>query len=207
MGEAKRRAEARKKQEEALEKVDIPRLAGAIRKLAIAASDKFGADCYVHAAIAQAVLARLGVEASLVVGYAAWRVGEGDSDIIMHAPAPNMVDQPGGVIYHVWLEIGDKILDLTTYQLAEKARQLDLLDGGCTTVNWCPEFLFVDRDSRSKLRDVIHLGTGLYYYEERPEVAKRIIAEAPELDLMDVGAAWLLYQNDTIQAFGPNMVK
>jgi hypothetical protein len=99
MGEAKRRALAREQLNKASQRVDIPRLAAAIRKLATAASGDIGADCYAHAVIAQAILAKLGVEAHLAVGYAAWRVGEGDGDVILHAPAPGMVEQPGGVPY------------------------------------------------------------------------------------------------------------
>jgi len=134
MGEAKRRAEARKKQEEILQLVDFPRLAEALRKLATAASGNLGADCYIHTAIAQAILLRLGVNAKVVVGYAAWRVGPGDADVILHAPVPGMVAQFGGLAYHAWLEIGYNIVDFTTYSLREKARQLDKLDGGHTAV-------------------------------------------------------------------------
>ena len=115
MGESKRRAAEREQLNEAISQVDIPRLAAAIRKLATAASGHIGSDCYAHAAIAQVILAKLGVEARLVAGYAAWRVGDGDGDVILHAPAPGMVEQPGGVPYHMWLEIEDHLLDLTTY--------------------------------------------------------------------------------------------
>lgn len=51
--------------------VDLPRVSSALRRLATAASGNFGSDCFVHAAIAQKILARLGVESELVVGYAA----------------------------------------------------------------------------------------------------------------------------------------
>jgi hypothetical protein len=99
MGESKRRVAAREQLNEAIMRVDIPRLAAAIRKLATAASGQVGADCFAHAAIAQAILIQLDVEARLVVGYAALRVGDGDGDVILHAPAPGMVEQPGGVPY------------------------------------------------------------------------------------------------------------
>jgi hypothetical protein len=204
MGESKRRAAAREQLNEAIQQVDIPRLAAAIQKLATAASGHVGSDCYAHSTIAQEILARLGVQARLVVGYAAWRVGDGDGDVILHAPAPGMVEQPGGVPYHVWLEIDDHLLDLTTYSLPTKAAQLDALDGGHTSVTWFPDYLFVPRKSISSIESVIQLWAGIYYYSHDPEVEARIIGEAPELDETDVQAAWLLYQNPEVQAIGPN---
>lgn len=204
MGEAKRRAAALDKQEESLANVDIPRLAAAIRKLATAASGNLGSDCYIHSAIAKAILGRLGIEAKLVVGHAAFRVGNGDGDVIMHAPTPGMIPQPGGVAYHVWLQIGSFLLDFTTYQLKRKAIQLDRLDGGNTTVTWCPDVLWTPIRSISSLRDVIQLDAGLYYYREVPSVAAMIISSAPELDPTDVEAAWMLYQHEDMLVLGPN---
>ena len=206
MGEAKRRAAARIRQEEALANVDIPRLAAAIRKYAMAASEKLGGDCYIHAALAQAILDRLGVESAIKVGHAAFRVGEGGSDVILHAPAPGMVPQPGGLAFHVWLQVGYYLLDITAYQLRQKAAHLDDLDGGKTTVTWCPDYLFVPRKSVSSLKDVTQLHAGLYYYHEEPAVADKVISTASELDSDDVEVAWTLYQNEGIQVVGPNDV-
>jgi hypothetical protein len=186
---------------------DIPRLSSPIRRLATAASGNQGSDCYIHAAIAQALLSRLGVEAKLAAGYAAWRVGDGNSDIIMHAPVAGMVPKPGGLAYHVWLQIGDYILDLTTYSLRSKAGNLDKLDGGHTTVDWCPDFLFVEMGSVSSMGDVRMLEAGLYCYSRVPAVEVKVIEGAPELDEADVEAAWMLYQHPYMTVFGPNDVK
>ena len=116
---------------------DLRRISSALRRLATAASGNLGSDCYIHAAIAQEILNRLGVSSKLVAGYAAWRVGNGDGDVILHAPMPNMPSQPGSVAYHMWLEVGKHLIDFTTYQLRHKAIQRDKLDGGTTTVTWC----------------------------------------------------------------------
>jgi hypothetical protein len=187
--------------------LDIPRLSSAIRRLAKAASANQGSDCYIHATIAQALLSRLGFESILVVGYAAWRVGPGNSDIIMHAPTHCMVPQEGGLAYHVWLEVGDRILDLTTYSLREKAGNLDQLDGGHTTVDWCPDFLFVEKNTVSPMDDVRMLEAGMYFYSRIPVVETKVIECAPALDEADVEAAWMLYQNPDMKVFGPNDVK
>lgn len=206
MGEAKRRAAARQKQNEQLGKVDFPRLAAAIRKLASAASGNLGSDCYIHSIIAKEILGRLGVEVSLKVGEAAFRVGEGDSDVILHKAAPGMVPQPGGVAYHVWLQVGDYIFDPTLYQLPAKAKDLDLLDGGHTTVTWHPDYLLAHVETISPLKDVIQLHAGGYFYREEPALTSLILSKAPALDMDDVEVAWVLYQNENINVFGPNDV-
>lgn len=204
LGEAKRRALARKLVNTSDDQVILSKLSAALRRLCTAASSHFGSDCYGHASIAQEILARLGLQAKIIAGYAAWRVGNGDSDVIIHAPMVGMVPQPGGVAYHVWLEVADNIVDFTSYQLRAKAAQLDALDGGTTTVIWCPDYLFVPKKSISSLRDVTQLKAGMYNYSREPEVEARIIQAAPEMDINDVQAAWLLYHNQELQVFGPN---
>ena len=152
MGAAKRRAVARARLDV---EVDIPRLAAAMRKYAMAASDRLGSDSYIHAAIVREILAQIGFESHVVVGHAAWRVGPGDNDVILHAPMPGMVIQANALPYHVWVEMDGALLDVTTFQLRLKAEQLDAQDGGQTIVVWCPDFLFVPKSSISPLKNVI----------------------------------------------------
>ena len=61
-----------------LDSIDLSRVSSAIRRLATAASGNLGSDCYVHAVIAQSILARLNIKSSIVVGYSAFRIGDGD---------------------------------------------------------------------------------------------------------------------------------
>lgn len=187
--------------------VDLPRLSSALRRLAVAASLNSGSDCYIHAAIAQAIFDRLGVNAKIVAGYAAFRIGEGDSDVILHAPTPGMPHQPGAVAYHAWLEAYGNIIDFTTYSLRTKAAMLDALDGGTTSVTWCPDYLFVPKASVSLMRDVIQLRAGLFHYLRVPALETKVVAAAHPLDPDDVETAWLLYQNQDIQVFGPNHIR
>ncbi|MFZ4856088.1 MAG: hypothetical protein ACOYL3_06795 [Desulfuromonadaceae bacterium] len=196
----KRRAQAHK----LLDSIDLPRISSALRLLATAASGNRGSDCYIHAAIAQAILNRLGVTSKIVAGYAAFRVGDGDSDVILHSPVPGMPLQPGAVAYHVWLEAYGNIIDFTAYSLRTKAAQLDALDGGTTNVTWCPDYLFVLKTAVSPMRDVIQLRAGLFHYLRVPTLEAKIIAVASPLDDGDANTAWLLYQNPTLQVFGPN---
>ena len=69
---------------------------------------------------------------------------------------------------------------------------------------WSPDYLFVPRKSISSIASVIQLWSGIYYYSHNPGVEARIIGEATELDEADVQAAWMLYHNPDVQAFGPN---
>ena len=180
----------------------LSHISSAIRRLATAASGNFGSDCYMHSALAQNLLTRLGFDSTLVVGYAAWRVGAGDSDVIMHAPLPHMPPQPG-VAFHVWLELDSRLLDFTTYQLPQKAAQLDALDGGTTKVQWKPLYLSAPKSSVSLLRNVVQLRAGLYYYAREAELEARVISAAEAIDEDDAATAWLLYQNQGLQVFGP----
>ncbi len=127
-----------------------------------------------------------------------------DADVILHAPVPGMPLQPGAVAYHAWLEAFGHIIDFTTYSLRTKAAQLDVLDGGTTSVTWCPDFLFVPKTAVSPMRDVIQLRAGMFHYLRVTALEAKIIAAAHPLDQDDVENAWLLYQNQDIQVFGPN---
>lgn len=203
MGEAKRRAAARKDLNETMERVDLPRLASAMRRLATAASGQLGGDCYMHALIAQAILARLGVESTICVGWSGWRVGPGDSDVVLHKMISGMAPQPG-VAYHTWLEIDNYILDFSTWSLRLKAAQLDALDGGTTVVTFCPDYLYVKKSSVSSLKDVTQLTAGLYYYEQDTDLQSMIKTAAIDLDDGDVEIAWKLYNNPDLAIYGPN---
>ena len=204
MGEAKRKAAVRYLQNEVLNNIDVSRVASAIKKFATAASSHLGSDCYIHAVIAKEILGRLGVEASIKVGTAGFRVGEGSSDVILHKKTPGMIPQPGGVAYHVWNQIGSNIFDTTLYQLRSKSVTLDQLDGGHTEVVWCPDYLLAPVKSVSSLRDVIQLHAGCYHYSEDFDLTRLILSTAPVLDMDDVEIAWLLYQNNGLQIFGLN---
>jgi hypothetical protein len=207
MGEAKRKAAVRSLQNELLKSIDVSRVASAIKKLATAASSHLGSDCYIHAAIAKEIMGRLGVESSIKVGAAGFRVGDGDSDVILHKKTPGMIPQPGGVAYHVWNQIGSYIFDTTLYQLRSKSAALDQLDGGHTEVSWCPDYLLTPVKSVSLLRDVIQLHAGCYHYSEDHDLTRLILSTAPVLDMDDVEVAWILYQNNELQVFGPNDIE
>lgn len=182
----------------------LSQISSALRRLATAASSQFGGDCYLHSALAQNLLAHLGFEPRLTVGHAAWRVNNAGPDTIVHLPLPDMPPQPGGIAYHVWLELGDYLLDYTTYQLRQKVASLNALDGGTTKVRWNPPYLFVPKSSVSPLRDVIQLRVGLYYYARVVELEARVIAASSPLDDDDLATVWLLYRNQELQLFGPN---
>lgn len=177
-----------------------------LRKLVTAAGSHIGSDCYTHAALGQVLLADLGSQTRLQAGFAAWRVGPGDHDVISHAPAEKVYVPSGaqGFPYHAWLAGCDHVIDFTTYQLREKARQLDALDGGRTNVEWCPDFLFLPRREIRPLNTVSNSSTpGVSYYEPRGDVLERLQDEYT-VDEGDLAAARVILANPGIQVFGPN---
>lgn len=192
------------------QKVNLQRVATAIRKLSEASSTNVGRDCHLNASLCQVLLARLGVETTLVIGYAAWRVGNGDGDVINHQPVKNMPAQPKAHPYHAWLEFGNPtsqfriILDFTTYQLHRKAAELDAMDGGQTTVEWCPEYLATPFSQTSSNENVRRRHAGLFYYERDVSLERQLLAQSKPLDQEDVELLALIYQNPEINVIGPN---
>lgn len=188
--------------------MSVRRVSMVVRKLATAASAHLGNDCYVHAELGCVLLADLGIEASPVLGFAAWRVGEGDGDVISHAPHTQGFLPPGlqGFAYHAWLDCFGFVIDFTTYQLRRKARELDAADGGHTTVSWCPEYLLLSRNEIRTYKEVAAaLHPGVAHYEARPEL-ETVLGSQYALDPEDLQAARLLLANPGMIVFGPNDV-
>lgn len=206
MGEAKRRKAHQQETDQALKDVDMRRVASAVSKLCRASSDQLGSDCLTQAGLAQYVLKQLGIESTLEIGYAAWRVGPGDGDVITHLPLPNVAQiSPRHVPYHAWLRVGSKIFDVTTSDLQYKARQLDALDGGSTTVQWAPPFLFVDPSEVSALEKVTQDTPGLFFYRPDSTLRRLILSEKDQIvDDRDAKLAWIIYQNPETAVLGPN---
>jgi len=210
MGEAKRRqdrsaaTEARRAQlTQAVEQVGL-----ALRRLATAASSHLGSDCYLHAELGRHLMADLGFACEIAVGFAAWRVGRGDGDVIAHTPNTAGYLPPGvkGFPYHAWLVVDECIVDLTTYQIARKARELDAADGGHTTVDWCPDSLILPlRQVRSYSYVAKAPDAGHAYYESRPTLPAQMAATFT-LDLEDLATARVLLANPEMQVIGPNQI-
>jgi len=209
MGEAKRRAQhwARMQEELTLLRERATRVSSALRKLFFAAGSHLGSDCYAHAVYGGILLKDLGTESRTVVGYAAWRVGSGDGDVIAHCPNARAYLPPGaesGLAYHAWLECCDCVIDFTTYLLREKARRLDAADGGYTSVEWCPDFLMLPRRQIRRYQEVAAApNAGVAYYEGRPELAELLHAQFTP-DEADLRAARLILANPDVSVIGPN---
>jgi hypothetical protein len=154
MGEAKARKKAAQAAVAAIAGVDRKIMSQAVIKTMSAITDLEGADCLGYAIIGAGLLKNLGVPARAVAGHASWRVGPGDGDMVVHDPGAEAVTvhQPftkpdiKAAMFHAWIEVdgpsGIEVVDLTTFQLADKARALDAIDGGKTQVDFCPDFIW-----------------------------------------------------------------
>jgi hypothetical protein len=203
MGEAKRRKA--QGATAALNYETIEQVGQALRKLVIAASGLLGRDCYLHAALGQALLADFGIRTELVAGYAAWRVGEADGSVVAHVPNSAGHLPPGmpGFAYHAWLVSGRTLIDFSTHTLRQKAKELDAADGGRTDVVWCPELLVLDRSQLSSYRQVAQGNAGLAYYEH-DEAATRLLASTFSMDPTDLQMARLILAQPDAAVVGPN---
>lgn len=203
MGEAKR-----KQASSAQLHCAAARVSSALRRLANAASGHLGADCYLHAELGARLMEDLGVVCERRSGYAAWRVGPGDGDVIAHTDRTAVSFLPPdarGFAYHTWLELPGYILDFTTYQLAQKAQELDAADGGRTNVTWTPDFLLLSKHSLRTYRQVAQSEKPpACHYLSVPAIDDFLASEAPPVDEAGLAAARLLLAHPDARALGPN---
>lgn len=179
-----------------------------VRQFLTAASNHFASDCLLHSELARVLMADVGIEARTVVGFAAWRLGPGDGDVIMHVPRnPDALPTQQEVLFHTWLELDFLIADITTYQLRFKAESMDTADGGHTSVRWCPDFIVVRRGTVRSLEAVRdgHL-VGQAYYCAASGAFQHKIKNGFELDPEDVEIARHLMINPVAGVVGRNHV-
>lgn len=125
-------------------------------------------------------------------------------DCYLHAELGKVLLADLGFPFHAWLESGDWLVDLTTYQFEKKCRELDAADGGHTQLNWRPDYLLLQRKDLKSYKEVARAPDGpLAYYEERPELEATLRKDAV-LDPSDVAAARLLLTNPELSVLGPN---
>lgn len=182
------------------------RAGDAVAKLATAASPTHGFDCVVHAELGRRLLQELGLEAQLMVGNAAWRVGPTPDDTVGHMYQVKGHVPPGSgpaFPFHAWLRVGDILVDFTTYQLRTKAASLDALDGGKTVVDWCPEMLVVPLSEVATFEQALKSPAGAFHYEHIPQM-QTVITRGMQLDEEDVQMALLILRNPQAQVLGPN---
>lgn len=191
----------------------IERLSAALRKLSTSTSQQLGGDCAAHAYLAQQVLADHGVQARVVFGVAAWRIGPGDGDVISHIPQFNpalLSLQPKAFPYHAWLETDSAIIDFSTHTLGLKASQLDAQDGGHTTVAWCPDYLFLKMEEVKTFEDVAQAPLqGVAFYQEVPELLDllKLHGFAPEVSEVDLNVLRMIVRNPDIHVMGVNDIE
>ena len=205
MGEAARTKKHAQAQFTTLQEA-VGRVSAVLIKLASAASAHLASDCFLHAYLGKALLEDLGIQSELRAGYAAWRVGAGDSDVIAHVNGlPGHL--PVGVMgfpYHVWLKSGAFLIDFTTYLLPQKAKALDKADGGQTTVEWNPLVLLLPHEQIVSFRSVArHPDAGVVYYE-RIEDVEQLVFSMAVCDQSDLAVARLLLAEPEMRVIGIN---
>lgn len=180
-------------------------VASAVRRMFVAAGTRVGVDCLDHALRTVALLESLGYPAEVKIGYAAWRVGRGDADVIVHAPVPGTIPQgPNAHSFHAWVVCAGQLVDVTTYQLGMKAKALDELDGGTTNVEWQPLHLVAQPSQVRSLQAVTQDDVGMFYYQQVPALQAAIMAHVKPLDPQDLNDLRVIYDNPGAQVLGPN---
>lgn len=193
-----------------MQHLDLALLSKAMRAVTVAITDAHTADCLIYAHVGAAVLRELGVrDARAVAGSALWRVGSGDGDVIAHAlelqGKSYAVNLKGPhLAIHAWIAVpGEHILDFTTWTLRDKAQALDELDGGHTTVEWAPDYLFAPAAEATTIREVTMApDAGVFAYIRHPQVEAAIQSVAPKADDVQRQAHAVLFAYYRLQRGG-----
>lgn len=182
MGEAKRKREQAEYYSQLLKRVDLNKAAQAVSQVVMAVTDFHGADCLLYAQAGALLLQAHGLPAEPVAGSAAWRVGDGDSDVISHARelrGPQFKPESGkALLFHAWVHLPGYVIDFSTSTLPRKARELDAADGGTTQVTWAPPFLCVPLSSCRTPREVLMAPkAGVYAYVRHVDIEALVLPE------------------------------
>lgn len=205
MGEAKRKSALWQRHAGALEVARSAALATA--KVFRAGSAQRGRDCTAQAAIVAALLNGHGVKCEAVAGYAAWRVGSGAGDCVVHHPAYCAADPKSKADFfpgHAWVVTESGLLvDSTTWSLRDKLRELDAADGGFSICEWCPEVL-VSFTWASSLAAVANASRAGFFWYHRDDSLRHVLTQ-PEPDYLT--AARFVMQMPAAKVFGPQNMR
>lgn len=185
----------------------IERLAVALRKMTVSVSANLGTDCAEHAYLGQAILSENGIDCRVVIGVAAWRVGPNSGDVMVHCPQKGAMAQPGRFAYHAWIETEAEILDFSTHTMLTKMAQLDALDGGSSSVVWCPPYLRMLKSDVKTLQEVAQAPSeGVAFYQEVPGLVElmKSLGFRDEVDATDLAILRHIFTNDNVHVIGPN---
>jgi len=145
------------------------KVATAVRAWGCAYSEFPGQDCVMLSHIARRLFADLGITVEVCVGYAAWRVGPAEFEVVGHVPEPWEAESG---LHHAWVEYETLIVDITTFQIVRKVRDLDADLKRKTTIDWCPPDYLIASPQEIRSFDDVCNGTspGWFYYERRREL-------------------------------------
>ena len=199
---------------------DLPAVFSAVRQVVSAISRDAIAECFSWSLLGAELLKEQGYLSEAVAGVAGWRVGNGDGDVIFHAPIAGVklyASTHNALPAHAWIRISIQdtmlvLVDFTTHLLPAKAAQLDAMDKQKTTVKWAPQYLCasllevkttagIGCGTAGSLADVVNASSvgplGMYYYERLDEVEKlmRKARHQSDLDTWLQAAALVLDAN------------
>lgn len=188
----------------------IERLSVALQKLTSSSSLQLGSDCAEHAYLAWHILTEQGFNCRVAIGAAAWRIGPNDGDVISHIPRREDIlaaETKRAIPYHAWVETDTSVIDFSTHTLRLKANQMDALDGGKTTVQWCPDFLLMSKGDIKSYGEVAQAPQeGVAYYQEVPGLLDFMKSKGftEETGPDDLAILRLIFSNPTVHVMGVN---
>jgi hypothetical protein len=154
-------------------------------------------NCLKHSLLGQDLLRRCGIEASVVVGWSAWKVS--DADYVATHPFLCDVNSNPEEIFHAWLLLSGRfILDFTLYQLMKRIELGKKVYSGQMKVSWDnPDYLLVAQDKLVNFRDIVQsrCRVGACFYQRCRWLEARVLADALPLPESAFEKVWRVYQN------------
>ena len=127
-------------------------------------------NCHLAACLAQKILAINRVDSKIVGGIASWRVNSIKQDAVYakryFGGGQKYRLKPFDFYGGFWLEIGDCIIDYSTFWLPIKMGIIDTIEKRKTLVLWRPDFIWMPKNEMLSLYDICFwIKVGGYYQE------------------------------------------
>ena len=134
-----------------------------------------------HAVLLTKLMHKLGMPATAVGGYAAWRMGQGADDVLVYHPVASLLGRKEQTT-HAWVESDGLVIDASAWQLPKAIVRAMGRDGTRANCEWSDEVLVAPkRDARSLSGLIAGYGFGFYVERNRD-------LEAELFDACDLGA-------------------
>ncbi len=137
-----------------------------------------------HAVLLTQLMNKLGMPATAMGGYAAWRMGQGADDVLVYHPVASLLGRKEKTA-HAWVESGGLVIDASAWQLPKAILRVLGRGGARTPTEWSDEVLVARKCDARSLSSLI-AGYGFGFYVERVRDLEPEVFDQCELSAEDL---------------------